>query len=170
MVDGASPIDLAHFTSFTNGDQQLERELSSLYMTTADTRLDEMRQALAAGLPWDGPAHELKGASANLGAVEVAALAAEAETATPSEAQLSRLTAALDTVRTSSSCACGPIARRSKRLSGPRTVRLLAPSRNHAERRTCRTLGQALVGRGPKQVLALAKGRSAECRPAADSS
>ena len=99
MVDGASPIDLAHFTSFTNGDQQLERELSSLYMTTADTRLDEMRQALAAGLPWDGPAHELKGASANLGAVEVAALAAEAETATPSEAQLSRLTAALDTVR-----------------------------------------------------------------------
>ena len=99
MVDGASPIDLAHFTSFTNGDQQLERELSSLYMTTADTRLDEMRQALAAGLPWDGPAHELKGASANLGAAEVAALAAEAETATPSEAQLSRLTAALDTVR-----------------------------------------------------------------------
>ena len=99
MVDGASPIDLAHFTSFTNGDQQLERELSSLYMTTADTRLDEMRQALAAGLPWDGPAHELKGASANLGAVEVAALAAEAETATPSEAQLSRLTAALDKVR-----------------------------------------------------------------------
>ena len=99
MVDGASPIDLAHFTSFTNGDQQLERELSSLYMTTADTRLDEMRQALAAGLPWDGPAHELKGASANLGAVEVAALAAEAETATPSEAQLSRLRAALDTVR-----------------------------------------------------------------------
>ena len=96
MVDGASPIDLAHFTSFTNGDQQLERELSSLYMTTADTRLDEMRQALAAGLPWDGPAHELKGASANLGAVEVAALAAEAETATPSETQLSRLTAALD--------------------------------------------------------------------------
>ena len=99
MVDGASPIDLAHFTSFTNGDEQLERELSSLYMTTADTRLDEMRQALAAGLPWDGPAHELKGASANLGAVEVAALAAEAETATPSEAQLSRLMAALDTVR-----------------------------------------------------------------------
>src|SRR5215218_1660149 len=99
MVDGASPIDLAHFTSFTNGDQQPERELSSLYMTTADTRLDEMREALAAGLPWDGPAHELKGASANLGAVEVAALAAEAETATPSEAQLSRLTAALDIVR-----------------------------------------------------------------------
>ena len=96
MVDGASPIDLAHFTSFTNGDQQLERELSSLYMATAGTRLDEMRQALAAGLPWDGPAHELKGASANLGAVVVAALATE--TATPSEAQLSRLTAALDTV------------------------------------------------------------------------
>jgi hypothetical protein len=42
MVDGASPIDLAHFTSFTSGDQQLERELSSLYMATAGTRLDEM--------------------------------------------------------------------------------------------------------------------------------
>ena len=30
MTDEASPIDLAHFESFTDGDEQLERELSSI--------------------------------------------------------------------------------------------------------------------------------------------
>jgi hypothetical protein len=58
-----------------------------------------MRAALAAGLAWDGPAHSLKGASANIGAVEVAALAAEAEAGQPSEEQLGRITTALGTVR-----------------------------------------------------------------------
>ncbi len=99
MVDEASPIALEHFTSFTDGDEQLERELSSLYLATAGTYVAEMRAALAAGQPWEDPAHSLKGASANIGAVEVAALAAEAEAAQPSEIQLGRITAALDTVR-----------------------------------------------------------------------
>ena len=99
MVDEASPIALEHFTSFTDGDEQLERELGSLYLATAGTYVDEMRAALAAGLAWDGPAHSLKGASANIGAVEVAALAAEAEAGQPSEEQLGRITTALGTVR-----------------------------------------------------------------------
>ena len=99
LVDKASPIELDHFTSFTDGDEQLERELGSLYLATASAYLDEMREALAAGLPWDRPAHALKGASANIGAVEVAALAAEAEAGPPSPKQLARLKAALESVR-----------------------------------------------------------------------
>lgn len=99
LVDESPPIELEHFTSFTDGDVQLERELGSLYVATAGAYLAEMREALAAGRPWDRPAHALKGASANIGAVEVAALAAEAERSAPSEEQLGRLAEALEAVR-----------------------------------------------------------------------
>jgi CheY-like chemotaxis protein len=85
------PIDLAHLASFADGDEQLERELASLYVATAGRYLAEMRAALAAGAPWDDAAHSLKGASANLGVTEVAALAAAAEKAEPGPEPLARL-------------------------------------------------------------------------------
>ena len=99
MPDEASPIDLAHFESFTDGDEQLERELITIYLSTATAYLAEMRDALIAGLTWDRPAHSLKGASANIGAVEVAALAKAAEHAAPDPGQLKRLGEALGEVR-----------------------------------------------------------------------
>jgi CheY-like chemotaxis protein/HPt (histidine-containing phosphotransfer) domain-containing protein len=99
MPDEASPIDLAHFESFTDGDEQLERELITIYLSTAVSYLAEMREALVAGAPWDRPAHSLKGASANLGAVEVAALAKAAEHAAPDPEYLKRLGEALGEVR-----------------------------------------------------------------------
>jgi len=86
-----APIDLAHLASFTDGDDQLERELGSLYVATAGRYLAEMREALSAGAPWDYAAHSLKGASANLGVTEVAALAAAAEKALPASEPLARL-------------------------------------------------------------------------------
>jgi HPt (histidine-containing phosphotransfer) domain-containing protein len=85
--------------SFTDGDPQLERELGSLYLASAGLYLEEMRAALRAGGDWRGAAHSLKGASANIGAVEVAALAAEAEKAAPSPELLRRLAQAVETVR-----------------------------------------------------------------------
>jgi CheY-like chemotaxis protein/HPt (histidine-containing phosphotransfer) domain-containing protein len=93
------PIALAHFTSFTDGDPQLERELSSLYLASAELYLAEMASALAGGADWDRAAHALKGASANIGAVEVARLAAEAELAAPDADRLARLRDALEAVR-----------------------------------------------------------------------
>ena len=99
MTDEASPIDLAHFELFTDGDEQLERELCTIYLSTAATYLAEMREALVAGAPWDRPAHSLKGASANVGAVAVAALAKAAEHATPDPEHLKRLGEALGEVR-----------------------------------------------------------------------
>jgi CheY-like chemotaxis protein len=86
-----APIDLAHLASFTDGDDQLERELGSLYVATAGRYLDEMRAALTAGAPWDYAAHSLKGASANLGVTEVATLAAVAEKSPPGPEPLARL-------------------------------------------------------------------------------
>lgn len=95
-----SPIELARFESFTDGDAQLERELASIYLATAAAYLAEMREARAAGEPWDRSAHSLKGASANIGAGEVAALAEEAEhAAVLGEDQLARLDEALEAVR-----------------------------------------------------------------------
>jgi CheY-like chemotaxis protein/HPt (histidine-containing phosphotransfer) domain-containing protein len=96
----APPIDLAHFESFTDGDAQLERELASIYLATAAAYLAEMREAAAAGEPWDRAAHSLKGASANIGARDVAALAKEAEHATAlGSDELGRIEGALDAVR-----------------------------------------------------------------------
>lgn len=102
-----APIDLAHLTSFTDGDDQLERELASLYLATAGRYLAEMRTALAAGRPWDDPAHSLKGASANLGVIEVAALAAAAEKAEPDPEPLERLHEAMARARRFFEDRCG---------------------------------------------------------------
>jgi CheY-like chemotaxis protein len=94
------PIALAHFTSFTDGDPQLERELSSLYLATADLYLGEMRAGAAGGDGnWSRAAHALKGASGNIGAVEVARLAAGAEAAPPDPERLAALETALEAVR-----------------------------------------------------------------------
>jgi HPt (histidine-containing phosphotransfer) domain-containing protein len=94
-----APIALAHFASFTDGDPQLERELSSLYLATADLYLAEMRAALSGGGDWSRAAHALKGASANLGAVDMARLAAEAEMMPPDAERLAALTDTLAAVR-----------------------------------------------------------------------
>ena len=92
------PLDIERLTSFTDGDLQLERELTTLFLSTADVYLDEMRRSLGGG-DWSRPAHALKGASANIGALEVARLAAEAEHATPSAERLARLDQAVAAVR-----------------------------------------------------------------------
>lgn len=92
------PIALDRLLSFTDGDGQLERELSSLYLSTASLYLQELRGSLGDGAAWERAAHALKGASANIGAEEVARLAAEAEHAAPSPELLARLAAAIDDV------------------------------------------------------------------------
>jgi CheY-like chemotaxis protein len=88
-------IDLDHLQGFTNGDPQLENELSSLFRSSAEIYLQRMEQALASGEAWSPSAHALKGASANLGARRLAALALAAERASPSRAQLDDMRRAL---------------------------------------------------------------------------
>ena len=96
----AAPLDFERLSSFTDGDVQLERELTSLYLSTAAIYVGQMRGAAAAGGEgWSRAAHALKGASANIGAGEVARLAADAEGAPAGAERLSRIEEALAEVR-----------------------------------------------------------------------
>jgi HPt (histidine-containing phosphotransfer) domain-containing protein len=100
MLASSEPVvDLDHLHSFTDGDPQLECELLSLFLSTADSYLAKMNQALGAGEPWTATAHALKGASANLGACRVMALALAAEHTAASAAQLEALRGAIEEVR-----------------------------------------------------------------------
>jgi len=102
LQSGRNPepaIDVDHLSSFTDGDPQLEGELLALFLSSAEVYLTAMSEALRAGHNWTATAHALKGASANLGARRVMALALAAERSPPSAAQLDALHRALDEVR-----------------------------------------------------------------------
>jgi hypothetical protein len=92
-------LDLEHLASFTDGDRSLEDELAALYLSTAEVYLGQMREALEGGGSWRSAAHALKGASANLGARRVAALALAAEHSSPTAALLGPLRAGIEDVK-----------------------------------------------------------------------
>ncbi|MCS6779319.1 MAG: response regulator [Geminicoccaceae bacterium] len=94
-----TPIDLARLREFTDGDIQLERELTALYLETAKIYIGQMRDSLDDPDSWQRAAHSLKGASVNIGAVELAELAATAERAEPSVAIVDELLARLGAVK-----------------------------------------------------------------------
>jgi HPt (histidine-containing phosphotransfer) domain-containing protein len=74
------PIDLDRLRDFTGDDHELAEEIAALYFVTARSYLAEMVEALRTGADCSRPSHALKGASANFGAGDVAALAQVAET------------------------------------------------------------------------------------------
>lgn len=98
IVDHEPILDLDHLLTFTDGDMELESELSVLYLSSAEAYLDTMSRALRDGASWTSSVHSLKGASANLGAVRVAALARAAEHQTPDAATLQAIRDAIDEV------------------------------------------------------------------------
>jgi HPt (histidine-containing phosphotransfer) domain-containing protein len=91
-------IDMDHLLSFTDGDLELESELSVLFLSSAEAYFDKMSRSLQAGTPWTSSAHALKGASANLGARQLATLARSAEQRPPAAADLERIRCAIDEV------------------------------------------------------------------------
>ena len=93
-----SPVDVEHLAGFTGGDPQLESELAALYLATAELYLERMSTARD-GAAWRAAAHSLKGASVNLGAGAVAALARTAESGEPSPEMLSPLATAVGEVQ-----------------------------------------------------------------------
>lgn len=95
----AEPIvDLDHLLSFTDGDPELESELSILFLSSAEAYFDKMSRSLQSDAPWTKTAHALKGASANLGARRLAVLACAAEHEPPSAADLEAIRRAIDEV------------------------------------------------------------------------
>jgi HPt (histidine-containing phosphotransfer) domain-containing protein len=95
---GEPVIDLDHLLSFTDGDLELESELSVLFLSSAEAYFDKMSRSLQAGTPWASSAHALKGASANLGARRLAELARSAEHRPPAAADLQGIRRAIDEV------------------------------------------------------------------------
>ena len=91
-------MDMDHLLSFTDGDLELESELSALFLSSAEAYFDKMSRSLQAGTPWTASAHALKGASANLGARRLAALARSAEHQPPAAADLQDIRRAIDEV------------------------------------------------------------------------
>jgi len=86
-------VELDRLEGFTQGDAALERELAALYVETAQFYLARLRRAGDDAGEWQRAAHALKGASANIGAVVVARLAAEQEQESPSITALRALEA-----------------------------------------------------------------------------
>lgn len=91
-------VDLHRLHAFTQGDAALEAELVALYVETAQLYLARLRRAGDDVGEWQRAAHALKGASANIGAVMVARLAAEQEQRSPTIAALRGLEAELAAV------------------------------------------------------------------------
>lgn len=97
---GTEPVlDVDHLRGFTEGDPQLEGELSTLFLATAEMYLCQMQEALTGGRSWNSIAHALKGASGNLGARRLSALALMAECSKPDRAQLEAIEHAVEQVR-----------------------------------------------------------------------
>ena len=97
-ASGEPIVDLDHLLSFTDGDLELESELSVLFLSSAEAYFDRMSRSLQAGTPWTSSVHALKGASANLGARRLAALARSAEHQPPAATDLEVIRRAIDEV------------------------------------------------------------------------
>ena len=97
--DDLPVVDVDHLQGFTEGDLSLERELAELYLSSAELYLQRLGRALDDPDAWRRHAHALKGASANLGAREVAALARDVEHDPPARDALEQLEAAVERVR-----------------------------------------------------------------------
>ena len=79
----AAPIDMAALQRTTDGDNQFLAELIELYLADVPVRLQKLSQAVDTGVAAEikNEAHSLKGASANLAAVELQQLFARLEQA-----------------------------------------------------------------------------------------
>lgn len=75
------PIDMEHLRHFTDGDRTEEQVLFAIFLERAEETLMQLEEALAHGITdmWRKQAHQLKGASGNLGANGLFRLSAHAE-------------------------------------------------------------------------------------------
>lgn len=87
-------IDYSRLRSFTGDDIGAERDIIELYKATAEQVLARLAAALDDSHTWARECHSLKGASMNLGVLELGQLAAEAETTPPSLGTLEKLRSA----------------------------------------------------------------------------
>ena len=108
--DPRPDIDLEHLGTYTHGDRDLERELLSMFLPSAQGYIDAMSEAAGGGAGetmekgWWTAAHSLKGVALGVGAGELADLAASAEPLRDSgggdrDGHIAKLRVALERVR-----------------------------------------------------------------------
>jgi PAS domain S-box-containing protein len=101
-ADLPAPLDVAKLREITDGDAEFTNELLDTFLASAAESLDEMNQMLVKDdrQQLARAAHKLKGAAANIHAVEVARVAAQVEHEAASGAQdlVAALTAELRTL------------------------------------------------------------------------
>jgi HPt (histidine-containing phosphotransfer) domain-containing protein len=75
------PIDLAHLSRYTGGDEALNVEVLTLFVGQAEQLVARLRISLDKGdlTGWQQTTHALKGAARGIGAFELADAAAAAE-------------------------------------------------------------------------------------------
>lgn len=99
MTGQRPPLDRARLAGFTEGDEQLERELTALFVGAAERYLGEMRCSTGNDGRWRRAAHALKGASANIGADRLAELARLAEQEPAARERLGAMEQELEAIR-----------------------------------------------------------------------
>lgn len=75
-------IDLSHIRNFTDGDKDMERKIVEIFYETVDESLEVLRKNIQGkneNSDWKMAAHRMKGSMAQIGAVRLAAMCAEAE-------------------------------------------------------------------------------------------
>jgi HPt (histidine-containing phosphotransfer) domain-containing protein len=81
MLAKKSVIDMERINDATDGDTEFLRELVACYLDDAALKLRELNQAIESSDPLvlGRTAHQLKGSSANMGAIAVSEIAKELE-------------------------------------------------------------------------------------------
>ena len=76
-----SPIDYERIEDATGGDREFLEELVDIFLTDAEERVEELKEALSRGEAdaFSRTAHKLKGSSANMGAVRLTDIARDME-------------------------------------------------------------------------------------------
>ena len=81
MIKMQGPIDYERIEDATGGDREFLEELVDIFLTDADERVEELKDALSKGEAdaFSRTAHKLKGSSANMGAVRLTDIARDME-------------------------------------------------------------------------------------------
>ena len=81
MIKMQGPIDYERIEDATGGDREFLEELVDIFLTDADERVEELKDALSKGEAdtFSRTAHKLKGSSANMGAVRLTDIAKDME-------------------------------------------------------------------------------------------
>ncbi|MCL2469427.1 MAG: Hpt domain-containing protein [Alphaproteobacteria bacterium] len=82
-------VNLDNLRAMTGGDKAVEYELFTIFLESSEELLSQLQEALARGDQelWRRSAHAFKGTALNLGAPELAHLAATAQSAPQEEKQ-----------------------------------------------------------------------------------